>query len=147
MKSSLLLLMLIILTNCNPASPIFIKNETGNNVRIIVSYENRFNLKFDSLRCTNKPVETYKLLRRDSLEGKIPIEKYDTDKYLLQLENNITILLEPRTFGIPIKEIVCQSQFYNDTISNAYRYRPNHYLASRFKIERKGLYTHLIILK
>ena len=135
------------MTSCNPISPIYVKNETGNCVKIIVNFENRFNIQFDSLRYTNKPVEKFKLIIRDSLEGRISVEKSKRDEYRLEIENHKTILLEPRTLGIPIKKIIFQSQLFTDTILNAYRYRPNSYLATKLIIERKGLYTHLIILK
>jgi hypothetical protein len=136
------------MSSCDPIISIYLKNDTGNKVKIIVKYENSYSMQLDSVICTNKPLDNYKIFRRDLFENKIPVQKDGKNEYIVEIESKTTILVEPRTMGRPpIKEIIYQSQLYCDTISELNLHKPLPDLASRYVIEKKGLYSHLIILK
>ncbi len=125
----------------------YIKNETGNSVKIEIEYENRYDIKFDSIRYTNRQIFDISDNTRDSLDHKMSVDFYRNKKYRFEIGNNQIVLLEPLTIGVPIKKVIYEKQNRIDTIFNLNNRKLNHDLKSKGIIVKKGLSTRIIYLK
>jgi len=138
---------IMMITSCDPAFVMFLKNETGEQVVIKVDYDNRYNIIFDSVRYTNNPILSLKYKSIDSLALKKPLIRKDNSQYSFILDNQHIALVEPITIGRPIKRIVYKTQTKEDTLfvlSNGALLKD---LKAKGLFIRKGLGTNILYLR
>jgi hypothetical protein len=87
MKYLSFLFFLIFAMSCDPIVSVYLKNGTGNKVKVTVKYENNFQLRLDSVIYTNENLDNYRTLRRDLFKGKIPVKNLDNNVYYIEIEN------------------------------------------------------------
>lgn len=137
---------LILLSSCDPIYIMYVKNETGDKVKIHVDYENRYDIKFDSVKYTDRQIENLKPRHVDSLSNKKAIEQNGTS-YSFEIADKETVLLEPLAIGVPIKRVIYESNSRIDTLfefGDKIKYQD---LVDKGIIVKKGLSTRIVYLK
>ena len=136
----------ILLSSCDPLYIMYVKNETGDKVKIHVVFENKYEIEFDSVKYTDKEIKNLKPRHVDSLLKKKPIDISGTN-YSFEIADKETVLLEPLSIGIPIKRMIYESKSRIDTIfeyGDRIIYRN---LIDKGIIVKKGLSTRIVYLK
>lgn len=137
---------LILLSSCDPIYIMFVKNETGEKVKVHVDYENRYEIEFDSLKYTIEQIDNLKPRHVDSLTNKKAINLTETN-YSFEIADNETVVLEPLSIGVPIQRVIYETKSRTDTIfefGDRIKYQE---LVDKGIIVKKGLSTRIVYLK